>query len=896
MPIVSSFGTLKTYAPGGVQVTGLTTGTGFALPASSWLTDVDHYALLYRTQPAVRTCVDFLARNMAQLGFHVFRRVSDTDRERLADHELVRMLASPNPGTTRYRLFEAMMQDLCIYGRAYWLKVRGAGPLGLVRLPPFSVAVGGWLIPNQFQWTLPDGTVRALEPVDVAYFSMYDPETLDPLAPLETLRVRLEEETAAVDFRAGYWRNAARLEGVVERPLAAPKWTRDQKDSWREQWVTRFGNQPGQTAVLEDGMTWKSITQSWQESEYMAARKFAREEVASLYHIPLPMVGILEHATFCLPGDVEVFTEEGPRAIREIRAGDRVWSLTAPGTWTLSAVARSACTGDDEILTLRTANRTLRLNARHRVLARRAVWAPAPVAVMTDGHRRAVGRAQKQWITDYVAAGDLRVGDTMVVLKHLPAADEASVRLPSGRVATLGFLEICGLVLGDGNVTRVKGDPVGLQIARMEGAPYMDAYRATLGDLVAADRLPDTRGPLHLIEGGRQTRLMSVAVGREFDRLGFSGTARTKRVPGWVFGLPEAYRLALLRGFLDADGSCDKRGRLSFSSCSRPLLSQIRHLCLSVGVPVTNLREQRGQTRLPTGRLAAFSQWSFTCSDPGANRRIGSHTPEYQRRLAAGQPFDRKGSRYPWQGGRGFASETTQLSAIVQIDRQRIHEPVYDLEVDGTHSFIADGVVVHNSNIVEQHKQLYQDCLGPHCEHIKLEIERQLLPECADTDRVYSEFNIADKLAGSFEEQSTGLFRLVGRPIMTANEGRARLNLPAIQDDPTADALALPLNQSTGGLAPVPVAADRALAAAALAPVLEATFARQWMRLEKLPPDLRVHAFDIGRWDRELADDLRPLVGDEAETLAERINTDTLRRLVDGVANPFEGRGADAYV
>jgi len=34
------------------------------------------YSRLYREQPNVRTCVDFLARNVAQLGLHVFRRMA----------------------------------------------------------------------------------------------------------------------------------------------------------------------------------------------------------------------------------------------------------------------------------------------------------------------------------------------------------------------------------------------------------------------------------------------------------------------------------------------------------------------------------------------------------------------------------------------------------------------------------------------------------------------------------------------------------------------------------------------------------------------------------------------------------------------------------------------------
>ena len=37
-------------------------------------------------------------------------------------------------------------------------------------------------------------------------------------------------------------------------------------------------------------------------------------------------------------------------------------------------------------------------------------------------------------------------------------------------------------------------------------------------------------------------------------QLGWVGGADTKRLPSWVFGLPEEHREALLWGFWDADG------------------------------------------------------------------------------------------------------------------------------------------------------------------------------------------------------------------------------------------------------------------------------------------------------------------------------------------------------
>jgi HK97 family phage portal protein len=512
--IVRSFGTLTSYDPNLSPV--LTAGAPRTVPpAGVWTLDGDPYAVMYRTQPAVRTCVDFLARNIAQVALHVFRRISDTDRERLAGHQLANWLERPAPGVTRYRLFESLMQDIGIYFAAYWLKVRRTdGDIGLVRLPPSCMAVDGWLIPSTFLWTLPTGEVTELDPADVVYFHGYNPDDpISPLSPLETLRARLAEEAAAGAYRVDFWNNAARLEGVIERPGAAPRWTADQKMAFREQWTARYAGSAGQTAVLEDGMTWKSVTANAQESEYLNARKLTREEVAAAYHIPLPMVGILDHATF--------------------------------------------------------------------------------------------------------------------------------------------------------------------------------------------------------------------------------------------------------------------------------------------------------------------------------------------------------------------------------------------------------------SNISEQHKQLYQDSLGPPMKWISEEIEQQLLPECRDTADVYTEFNIAEKLKGSFEEQANALQKAVGRPIMTANEGRARLNLPRVDDDATADELVLPLNQSTATTRPAPVAApiaapdaeaDVQLAADDLTPVLKATFGRQWNRLEKVPPRERAGAFDLARWDRELAADLLPLylaldldmeaASAHATALAERINTDTLRRLVDGVAHPFSGREA----
>jgi HK97 family phage portal protein len=477
MPIVQTFGAVQSLTPASAQLHWSNTGaSGLSLYGEQAA-----YAELYARQPNVRTCVDFLARNIAQLGLHAFRRVSDTDRERLSDHQVLQWLDHPNPSTTRYRLMESLMGDLGIYFNAFLLKVRyedsaGRPQIGLVRLPPEEMFVAGTLLPSEFVWTV-QGKRKTFPLSEVIHFSGFNPlNQLVGLSPLETLRRILAEEAAAGESREIYWRNHSRKDGVIEISKDAPKYTDTQLQSFREQWqeYSLGGNRAGMTAIIPRGMVWKDAAFSARDSEYLSSRKLTREECAAAYHIPLPMVGILEHATF--------------------------------------------------------------------------------------------------------------------------------------------------------------------------------------------------------------------------------------------------------------------------------------------------------------------------------------------------------------------------------------------------------------SNIKEQHKQLYQDSLGPWLEMLRLELQAQLLPECADARQVYFEFNIAAKLKGSFEEQAASLQAAVGRPIMTANEGRARVNLPAIKDDPSADQLAAQQGGPAGSAPPPALEgapdADNTL----VPPVLRAWQARLTDRLNKVSAAERAEAFDTVRWGRELADDLAPLVGaGRAHDIAQRV-------------------------
>lgn len=264
------------------------------------------YATIYATQPNVRTCVEFLGRNIAQLGLHVYRRLSDTDRKRLRDHGLAVTLGRPLPReykVSRFRLFESMVHDLGIYFNAFLLKVRvpnfGAG-IGLLRVPPELVEVKGGLLPTAYEVTI-GGLRRVVAPNDIIHVRGYNSQScVFGLSPLETLRRVLAEEHAAGDHREHFWQNSARKEGVIKRPSTAPTWSPEARDRFLKDWQAQHsgGEGAGGTAILEDDMEWYDTAWSPRESQYLEGRKLTREECAAAYHIPQPFVGILDRATF----------------------------------------------------------------------------------------------------------------------------------------------------------------------------------------------------------------------------------------------------------------------------------------------------------------------------------------------------------------------------------------------------------------------------------------------------------------------------------------------------------------------------------------------------------------------------------------------------------------------
>lgn len=223
-------------------------------------------------------------------------------------------------------------------------------------------------------------------------------------------------------------------------------------------------------------------------------------------------------------------------------------------------------------------------------------------------------------------------------------------------------------------------------------------------------------------------------------------------------------------------------------------------------------------------------------------------------------------------------------------------------------------------------RALYADCLGPILQMIQQRFNSFLLPMVGADARTYVEFDLSEKLKGSFEERASILQSAVGGPYMTRNEARADNNLPPIEG---GDELIVPLNVVEGGQAspqdthmdaqepatlqhglkcdcPECKSAQEPIRIKAkstdeedeqMADILAKFFKRQ---ANAILPKIGAGSdkwWNQDRWDSELTDDITPLMNDIADThgkeMAEQIgskyNTEQtrawLRKCAEGRAN-----------
>jgi Fe-S cluster assembly protein SufB len=382
----------------------------------------------------------------------------------------------------------------------------------------------------------------------------------------------------------------------------------------------------------------------------------------------------------CLAGDTLVWTaNRGQIPIKEIAYGDRVFAYDEEAERFIVAPVKASAQTDTRMThEVKTTRRSIRATDNH------------PMLVLRD--ERKPGRQRARYARRWVTVGQIKPGDFIAVPRRVPefgvAADLPSVAgLTSPTISSVDLMWLLGLYIGDGNL-HLSTKTYRVQFA----IPATDVeLRAELTRVVK-----DLFG-LRCIEADEYRVVVnSKALTEWIVELGFTGLSLTKRVPDWVYSLPVDQRLAFLGGWVDADGYVqpERSGSVMLTSANEPLINQARELAELSG-------------------LRAAGPWSFTqpyYHDPSRTQiawRLGI-SGEFER-LGCRNPkrTDRFGRRAYSHSSNGAHGTTIRVHCNEWLGFERVKsiepyavEPVYDIEVDGPHNFVAEGLVAHNSEVV----------------------------------------------------------------------------------------------------------------------------------------------------------------------------------------------------
>jgi Fe-S cluster assembly protein SufB len=382
----------------------------------------------------------------------------------------------------------------------------------------------------------------------------------------------------------------------------------------------------------------------------------------------------------CLAGETLVWTaNRGQVPIKEIEFGDRVFAYDEDAErFVIAPVKASAQTDTRLTYAVKTTRRSIRATDNH------------PMLVLRD--ERKEGRQRARYARRWVTVGEIKPGDFIAVPRSVPDFGVAA-ELPgiagfaAPAVSSVDLMWLLGLYIGDGNL-------------HLSTRTYRVQFAIPATDVELREELirvvKDLFG-LRCIEADEYRVVVnSKALTEWMVALGFTGLSLTKRVPDWVYGLPCDQRLAFLGGWVDADGHVGpaSSGSVLLTCANEPLLNQARELAelsgLRTGGPWSFTQPyrhapERIQTAWRLGISGDFER--LGCRNRKRTDRFGRRSYMHSSNSSHGTTI------------RAHTSEWLGFERVKSIEPFAV-EPVYDIEVDGPHNFVAEGLVVHNSEVV----------------------------------------------------------------------------------------------------------------------------------------------------------------------------------------------------
>ena len=262
-----------------------------------------------RQSSIIMACVRWLQRTFPEAPMMLERQMTTGEREQVNDHNLLRLLNSPNAYYDGQLLQSATIADLTQTGNAYWMKVRSKA----------GRAVELWWVPSTliepwWPWQSSDvfidhyiyypGTSPVNVPVeDVVHFrDGFDPANIRKgLSPLKSLFREMFTDDEAANMTASLLKNMG-VPGMVISPdegqFASETDSKATKEWFRQHFT---GDYRGEPLVMTGPTKVTPFSFSPQQMDLKSLRRIPEERISAVIGVPAVVAGLgagLDRSTF----------------------------------------------------------------------------------------------------------------------------------------------------------------------------------------------------------------------------------------------------------------------------------------------------------------------------------------------------------------------------------------------------------------------------------------------------------------------------------------------------------------------------------------------------------------------------------------------------------------------
>jgi HK97 family phage portal protein len=278
--------------PSWEALSGLNTGTGHLVNSR-----------IAESLSIVLACVGAISTAMASLPAIVYRLDGKTRLE-APEHPLSALIANgPNDKQTWPDFVEFLVASVLLRGNALAEIVtdRAGRIVALKPIPWEWVSVQmlptGRLVYDVTEIQSVYGKMRRLLEGEVMHLRDRTDDTILGKSRIQRAGSVIRAGLSVQEFSESIYANGARPSGVVEAGHGLSPEAFDRLKAAFNSLYSGATN-AGKTAFLDRGMSWKPVSISPEDAELLASRRFSTEEIARIFQVPPPLVGIWDHSSF----------------------------------------------------------------------------------------------------------------------------------------------------------------------------------------------------------------------------------------------------------------------------------------------------------------------------------------------------------------------------------------------------------------------------------------------------------------------------------------------------------------------------------------------------------------------------------------------------------------------